>query len=205
MFKAFRKKPRSDSATDGMTPDISRVLPGHETGAARIVPKAASEDAGPAVESEPGAASTLVLGEDSVVTPENEPEAEAPDTETETDATSDTAWLDEDLATLRGAAEVFLEDPTSETDRRALFLVAHNMRGAAGAYDLPVIERITGSLCLLLEQDNDPAGASALINLHVEACRAAANHKSARSSADLADAVCTALEDQVSARLSGWG
>lgn len=214
MFRSFLKKSSGDAPTDGTAPDISRVIPGFGDGTARIVPKAASrrnpgtpplaDDTGlpagsaPEAEREQDVETPLLLGEDQVVaTAESVPEAAGCGTE-------GNDWLGDDVRALREAADRFLETGAADAAAgRRLFLIAHNMRGAAGAYGYPVIERITGSLCLLLERDDDPASAAALINLHVEACRAAANHEGSRGPAELADAVCTALEDQVLARLSG--
>ncbi len=227
MFKSFLKRAKSETIDDATTPDISRVLPEYNRGAARIVPKTQSlsptarqpatgdapgeaADAAPAPRTD---ASPLVLDAGSIVAAPESPTASPPAGTSET-ARADNSertppagedWLQADLAALREAADAFLAETGDERDRRALFLIAHNMRGAAGAYGFPVIERITASLCQMLEHDNDPHAAGALIHLHVEACRAAAKHNSARASVDLADAVCTALEDQVSARLSGWG
>jgi len=214
MFRSFFKKSPGDAPTDGTAPDISRVIPGYGDGTARIVPKTASRrttgtppvaedavlptDGAPEADRAQEVETPLLLGEDQVVETA-ESVAEAAGSGAEGDD-----WLRDDVRALREAADRFLETGAADAaDGRRFFLIAHNMRGAAGAYGYPVIERITGSLCLLLERDDDPASAAALINLHVEACRAAANHQGSRGPAELADAVCTALEDQVLARLSG--
>ncbi|MEM7767066.1 MAG: hypothetical protein AAF253_06220 [Pseudomonadota bacterium] len=219
MFKALLKRSKSPSVIDEEKPDISRVLPGFREGAARVVPKATlatelTEEEATAGTDGTDAEPLLLDDSQRIAEPEIEPQFEVEaDTAEEVELVAEgpvqapeaSEWLGEDLLKLRAAAADFLADGAGETERRHLFLVAHNMRGAAGGYGYPVIERITGSLCLLLEHDHDFAGADALINLHVEACRAAANHRGAQASLDLADAVCTALEDQVSARLTGWG
>ncbi|MEM0985660.1 MAG: hypothetical protein AAGJ32_05395 [Pseudomonadota bacterium] len=227
MFKSLLGKPKNASVPDGSTPDISRVVPGYDQGTARVVPKAslsqdtaqpaqadeASPDQQPLSAESDNPDAPLLLGERDRIDPPKIDEGEADGKPVLTALTGEPseekvtseAWLKTDLEALRNSASTLLSDLGSDAKKRALFLVSHNMRGAAGAYGYPVIERITSSLCLLLEQSTEISTAAPLVNLHVEACRAAVNTNDSKASADLSDAVCTALEDQVSARLTGWG
>ena len=76
--------------------------------------------------------------------------------------------------------------------------VSHNLKGMATTYGHPAVSRLASSLCTLLESGraNDQ---HALINLHVEACRAAyLEGKASNEGADqVAQSVCVALETQV--------
>ena len=79
-------------------------------------------------------------------------------------------------------------------------MASHNIHGVAGSYGYPAISRLCGSLCTLLN-DTHPGENSALINLHIEACRAAfVGVGSGDSAASVADAVCDALEQSVAAK-----
>ena len=112
-------------------------------------------------------------------------------------------WMRMDLDVLIDAWKAAQQaDPTPEK-YRAVFVAAHNIKGAAPSYGYPSISRLCGSLCRLLT-DTKPGENSALINLHVEACKAAfAAPGKGSGSSSVADAVCDALEQGVALRVSG--
>jgi HPt (histidine-containing phosphotransfer) domain-containing protein len=110
------------------------------------------------------------------------------------------AWMRRDLDSLRDTwAEAQKPEATAEEYRR-LFTAAHNITGAAPSYGFPAVSRLSRSLCTLLSQ-TAPGENGPLINLHVEACRAAiAAGPEGDASHSVADAVCDALERRVAAR-----
>lgn len=112
------------------------------------------------------------------------------------------AWMRRDLESLRDTwAAAQLADATAEEYRR-LYTAAHNITGAAPAYGYPAVARLSRSLCLLLSQTR-PGDNAPLINLHVEACRAAiAAGPEGDASHSVADAVCDALERRVNTKLA---
>ncbi len=112
-------------------------------------------------------------------------------------------WMRRDLESLRGTwADAQKPDATAE-DYRRLYTAAHNITGASPSYGFPAVARLSKSLCLLLSQTR-PGENAPLINLHVEACRAAiAAGPEGDASHSVADAVCDALERRVAARLVG--
>lgn len=110
-------------------------------------------------------------------------------------------WMRADLTKLRAAWADAQEQVTPETYRK-LFTAAHNIRGVAGSYGYPSISRLCGSLCTLVSASR-PGERSALINLHIEACRAAFNSAEQGTGAQsVANAVCDALEAQVATATS---
>lgn len=110
------------------------------------------------------------------------------------------AWMRGDFEALRAAWEVASQPGATPDDYRAMYTCAHNMRGAAPSYGYPAVSRLCGSLCALLGQTR-PGENAALINLHVEACRASVNAARTGGTSDsVADAVCDALERRVMAR-----
>jgi HPt (histidine-containing phosphotransfer) domain-containing protein len=113
------------------------------------------------------------------------------------------AWMRRDLESLRDTwADAQKPDATAE-DYRLLYTAAHNITGAAPSYGFPAVARLSKSLCLLLSQTR-PGENAPLINLHVEACRAAiAAGPEGDASHSVADAVCDALERRVAMRLAG--
>lgn len=110
-------------------------------------------------------------------------------------------WMRSDLMKLRTAWGEAQEQCTPETYRK-LFTAAHNIRGVAGSYGYPSISRLCGSLCTLVSASR-PGESCALINLHIEACRAAFNSAEQGTGAQsVANAVCDALEAQVASATS---
>lgn len=111
-------------------------------------------------------------------------------------------WMRRDLETLRYTwADAQTDDATAE-DYRRLYTAAHNITGAAPSYGFPAVARLSKSLCALLSQTR-PGENGPLINLHVEACRAAiAAGPEGDASHSVADAVCDALERRVNARIA---
>lgn len=106
-------------------------------------------------------------------------------------------WMRGDLEKLRDAWTRAQAPGATAGDYRALYTAAHNIRGAASSYGYPSVSRLCGSLCTLLGATR-PGDNSALINLHVEACRAAvAAGPHGDGSESVADAVCEALEARV--------
>jgi hypothetical protein len=112
------------------------------------------------------------------------------------------AWMRGDLDELVRAWGVARESDATADDYRAVFTAAHNIKGAANSYGYPAIARLCGSLSRLLG-DTRPGENAALINLHVEACRAAFNSIGQGSDGQsIADAVCEALEERVALKVA---
>ncbi len=141
-----------------------------------------------------------VVGSDSVVeeTPE-ETQAEAFE-EAETPASNIATWKQNDLDLLQMTWQACCDDPENEDSDEAFRSALHNLHGASGAYGGGALTRISGSLQDLIAEVEELHNEAALINLHVQACRATsfANNEGAD---DVADAVCKALEEQVEMRL----
>lgn len=112
-------------------------------------------------------------------------------------------WMRGDLESLRATWADAQQPGATAEDYRRLYTAAHNITGAAPSYGFPAVARLSKSLCLLLSQTR-PGDNAPLINLHVEACRAAiAAGPEGDASHSVADAVCDALERRVATRLAG--
>ena len=106
-------------------------------------------------------------------------------------------WMQMDMDRLTEAWLKAQEQNAGQSEYRELHTCAHNIRGVAGSYGYPAISRLCGSLCTLLSESR-PGENMALINLHVEACRAAHTSIGRGDSAQsVANAVCDALEERV--------
>ncbi|MBY9067885.1 Hpt domain-containing protein [Hyphomonas sp. WL0036] len=200
-----------------VTPDISRVI--KASGAQASYPLPEPEMAAefePELETAPEADAfaesfddfdeDLTL-EDVSEAEDLEPEAPA-DMETQAEEALDAlteefeGWMRNDLEKMRDAWRVAQKPQASADDYRSLYTCAHNIRGAAPSYGFPAVSRLCGSLCTLLSGTR-PGENAALINLHIEACRAAvAAGPQGEGSESVADAVCEALEDRVTLKLA---
>lgn len=111
-------------------------------------------------------------------------------------------WMRNDLEKMRDAWRVAQKPHANADDYRTLYTCAHNIRGAATSYGYPAVSRLCGSLCDLLSGTR-PGENSALINLHIEACRAAVTAgPQGEGSESVADAVCEALEKRVAMKVA---
>ena len=122
------------------------------------------------------------------------PETDAPDIDVAT-------WKQSDLDLLQMTWEGCCHEPESEEASTAFRSALHNLHGASGAYGGGALTRLSGSLHVLVSGVEALQAEAALINLHVQACRATAITDSDVAD-DVADAVCDALEKQVTARMS---
>ena len=129
---------------------------------------------------------------------ENSPEQDSVE---ETDRESNIeVWKQNDLDLLQMTWLAACDSPENEESGTAFRNALHNLHGASGAYGGGALTRLTGSLHQLVSGVEDLHVEAALINLHVQACRATCFGDSAE---DVADAVCEALEYQVGMRLIG--
>lgn len=110
------------------------------------------------------------------------------------------AWKKNDLDLLQVTWQACCDDPENEDTGTAFRNALHNLHGASGAYGGGALTRLSGSLHQLVSGVEDLHDEAALINLHVQACRATSFGENAD---DVADAVCDALEFQVGMRLIG--
>ncbi len=109
-------------------------------------------------------------------------------------------WKRRDLDLLQTSWQACCDEPDTEEHVSTFRSALHNLHGASGAYGGGALTRLTGSLHELVSRIEDIQADAALINLHVQACRAA-GLADGEGADEVADAVCDALEDQVLTRL----
>ena len=112
------------------------------------------------------------------------------------------SWKQNDLDLLQTTWQACCDEPADDESADAFRRALHNLHGASGAYGGGALTRLSGSLQELVTSVDDLHTEAALVNLHVQACRAAA-FGDGTSADEVADAVCQALEDQVRGRLHG--
>lgn len=179
LLKNRSKRNRKETSTrDTVSIDISRVVPGFTS---TSTPEAAPE---PAVEPEAPAAMVV--------------QTDAPQDANGSLEQKYEAWLERDLARLTQSWSVLGEDMTDLAHYKQVLLATHDLKGMAGSYGYPVIARLAQSLDTLLKNalwdQSKP-----LIDLHIQACQAAAASAPAtEGEIDAASkAVCDALDAHV--------
>lgn len=111
------------------------------------------------------------------------------------------AWKKNDLDLLQSSWQKCCAEPQDEAAATEFRQALHNLHGASGAYGGGALTRLSGSLHLLVSGVDHLQDDAALINLHVQACRASALTDGAAAD-EVADAVCDALEQQVNSRIA---
>ena len=83
-------------------------------------------------------------------------------------------WLNDELAKLESArARIRTEGLTSETSEN-LYLRAHDLKGLGTTYGFPLVTRIAGLLCRLIDDKDKRLGAPMpLLDAHIDAIKAA--------------------------------
>jgi hypothetical protein len=84
-------------------------------------------------------------------------------------------WLNDEIAKLEAARTVVRTDGATAETMESLYLRAHDLKGLGATYGFPLITRIAGLLCRLIDDKakrlQAPMG---LIDAHIDAIKAAA-------------------------------
>jgi hypothetical protein len=83
-------------------------------------------------------------------------------------------WLDDEIVKLEAArSEVRAKGLTTET-AEVLYMRAHDLKGLGATYEFPLVTRIAGSLCKLIDNPQTRLSAPmALVDAHIDAIKAA--------------------------------
>lgn len=83
-------------------------------------------------------------------------------------------WLGDEIGKLEAARARTKLNSMEGPDGESLYIHAHDLKGLGGTYEFPLITRLAGSLCRLIEdQANRPLAPAPLIDAHINAIRAA--------------------------------
>lgn len=180
--RVFSRTPKKQNEPETPTVDISRVIPEY-AGSPQTTPVEANVSETEASSATPPAATDV---------PEEKAEAAVDALSAQHDE-----WAQADLNALQDAWTTAQENLETMSGLHEVRLAAHNLKGMATNYGHPAMARLATSLCALLEAETGPETAG-LINLHVEACRAAYHESRTGDGSDaIAQSVCAALETQV--------
>ncbi|MBP7704541.1 MAG: Hpt domain-containing protein [Caulobacter sp.] len=111
-----------------------------------------------------------------------------------------TEWLNDELVKLDAArAVVRAEGLTTETTE-SLYLRAHDLKGLGATYEFPIVTRIAGSLCKLIDDPEKRLTAPmVLVDAHIDAIKAAVRGDIRDDSHPVGRKLAEELEEQVKA------
>jgi len=109
-------------------------------------------------------------------------------------------WLADEVGKLEAARQrVKAEGLTVEASEN-LYLRAHDLKGLGATYEYPLVTRIAGSLCKLIDDPAKRAEAPmALVDAHIDAIKAAVKGGIQTDTHPVGRALVTELEGQVKA------
>jgi hypothetical protein len=109
-------------------------------------------------------------------------------------------WMQDELAKLATArARVQAEGMTPEAAEQ-LYMRAHDMKGLGTTYEFPIVTRIAGSLCKLIDEPSTRADAPMpLVDAHIDAINAAVRDGIKTVDHPVGKALVEALEARVRA------
>ncbi len=109
-------------------------------------------------------------------------------------------WLQDEVDKLESARARVRAEGATPAAMEALHGRAHDLKGLGGTYEFPLITRVMGSLCRLLEEPAQRAAAPlALVDAHIDAVRAIVRDDIKDPAHPVGEALCAALEGEVAA------
>ncbi len=109
-------------------------------------------------------------------------------------------WLQDEIDKLDAARAAVAAEDLGGSAGETLYLHAHDLKGLGGTYQFPIVSRLSGSLCSLLEDPQRRAGAPLdLIDAHLEAIKAMVRDDIRDELHPVGGSVAAALENKVRA------
>lgn len=112
-------------------------------------------------------------------------------------------WLQDELTKLEAArAAVRAQGMNAQTGAQ-LYTHAHDLKGLGTTYEFPIVTRIAGSLCKLIEEPSQRASAPMhLIDGHIDAIKAFVRDGIKTTDHPMGKALTEALEQQTAAHIA---
>ncbi|HEV7228935.1 Hpt domain-containing protein [Brevundimonas sp.] len=112
-------------------------------------------------------------------------------------------WLQDELDKLEAArAAIKAQGLTAETAEQ-LYFRAHDLKGLGGTYQYPLVTRIAGSLCKLLDDANKRLSAPMiLVDAHIDAIKAVVRDRIQTDEHPVGKALVEALEVRTAEHLA---
>lgn len=115
-------------------------------------------------------------------------------------------WLQDELNKLDAARAAIRESGWNAATAESLYLRAHDLKGLGSTYEFPIVSRIAGSLCKMLDDASirlkAPLG---VVDAHVEAIKACVRDEVRDDADPTARALVEALEARAAEHLRSIG
>jgi chemotaxis protein histidine kinase CheA len=109
-------------------------------------------------------------------------------------------WLQAEITRLNNAMSSVHAEGRSETSMEALYHRTHDLKGLGATYGYPIISQISGTLCRLIDSaEKRLTSPLPLIEVHVEAIKAAARNKITTDEDAIGRALVKELDGKVAA------
>ncbi|MFM8939084.1 MAG: Hpt domain-containing protein [Phenylobacterium sp.] len=109
-------------------------------------------------------------------------------------------WLQAEIARLNSAMSLVQAEGRTEANMEALYHRAHDLKGLGSTYGYPIISQIAGTLCRLIDKpEKRQTSPLPLVEVHVEAIKAAVRNKITTDENDVGRALVQELEAKVEA------
>lgn len=107
-------------------------------------------------------------------------------------------WLKVEITKLDNAMSLVHSEGRSDMSMEALYHRAHDLKGLGTTYGYPIISQIAGTLCRLIDSaDKRRLSPLPLVEVHVEAIKAAARNQIRSDDDPVGRALVTELESKV--------
>ena len=115
-----------------------------------------------------------------------------------------TQWLGEEIAKLEATRKVIREVGMTADNMENLYVSAHDLKGLGTTYEFPIITRLSGSLCRLIDVPERRLKAPLLlVDAHIDAIKAAVRDNIREDSHPMGKALAEELEANVTLFLAG--
>jgi hypothetical protein len=107
-------------------------------------------------------------------------------------------WLADEVSKLEASRQRVKTEGLTPEAAENLYLRAHDLKGLGATYEYPLVTRIAGSLCKLIDEPTKRASAPMiLVDAHIDAIKAAVKGGIQTDTHPLGRALVTELEQQV--------
>lgn len=111
-------------------------------------------------------------------------------------------WLNDEITRLEAARTVVRQQGLTPQATEGLYFRAHDLKGLGATYEYPLVGRIAGSLCKLLDEPAKRSSAPmSLIDAHIDAIRAAVRDEIREDDHPVGRILAAELESKVQAHL----
>lgn len=113
-------------------------------------------------------------------------------------------WLNDEIVKLDAARQRIRTEGLSPETAEGLYLRAHDLKGLGATYEFPLITRIAGSLCKMIDEPDTRMDAPMfLIDAHIDAIKAAVRGDIRTDTHPVGRALAEELEGRVNEVLGG--